>query len=74
MAAKTTDSVETQYIYIVQALLEPSKCKIGRTNDLEKRLKDYNSITGKPKENLRVLTYLYLSATLFALMRFVGFF
>jgi hypothetical protein len=28
-----------QYIYIVQASLEPSKCKIGKTNDLERRLK-----------------------------------
>jgi hypothetical protein len=26
-----------QYIYIIQALLEPSKCKIGKTNDLERR-------------------------------------
>ncbi|MCL2304545.1 MAG: GIY-YIG nuclease family protein [Planctomycetaceae bacterium] len=47
-----------QYIYIVQALLEPSKCKIGRTNDLETRLKGYNSITGKSKEN----PYQYLFA------------
>ena len=41
-----------QYIYIVQALLEPSKCKIGRTNDLERRLKEYNTMTGKSKENI----------------------
>ena len=47
---------EKQYIYIVQALLEPSKCKIGKTNDLERRLKEYNSMTGKSKEN----TYQYL--------------
>jgi hypothetical protein len=47
-----------QYIYIVQALLEPSKCKIGKTNDLERRLKEYNSITGKSKENI----YRYLFA------------
>ncbi|MDR2536164.1 MAG: GIY-YIG nuclease family protein, partial [Treponema sp.] len=40
-----------QYIYIVQALLEPSKCKIGKTNDLERRLKEYNTMTGKSKEN-----------------------
>jgi predicted GIY-YIG superfamily endonuclease len=45
-----------QYIYIVQASLEPSKCKIGKTNDLERRLKEYNSMTGKSKEN----TYQYL--------------
>ena len=41
-----------QYIYIVQASLEPSKCKIGKTNDLERRLKEYNNITGKSKENI----------------------
>ncbi|MDR0485914.1 MAG: GIY-YIG nuclease family protein, partial [Elusimicrobiota bacterium] len=42
---------EKQYIYIVQALLEFSKCKIGKTNNLERRLKDYNNTTGKSKEN-----------------------
>jgi len=45
-----------QYIYIVQASLERTKCKIGKTNDLERRLKEYNSITGKSKDN----TYMYL--------------
>ena len=40
-----------QYIYIVQARLEPSKCKIGKTNDLDRRLKEYNNMTGKSKEN-----------------------
>jgi predicted GIY-YIG superfamily endonuclease len=49
---------EKQYIYIVQALLEPSKCKIGKTNDLERRLKEYNNMTGKSKENI----YQYLFA------------
>ena len=41
-----------QYIYIVQATLEPAKCKIGVTNDLERRLKEYNNITGKSKDNI----------------------
>ena len=41
-----------QYIYIVQALLEPSKCKIGKTYDLERRLKEYNNMTGKSQENI----------------------
>jgi predicted GIY-YIG superfamily endonuclease len=41
-----------EYIYIVQASLEPSKCKIGITNDLERRLKEYNSTTGKSKDNI----------------------
>ena len=49
---------EHQYIYIVQAALEPSKCKIGKTNDLERRLKEYNNMTGKSKENI----YQYLFA------------
>ncbi|MDR0926144.1 MAG: GIY-YIG nuclease family protein [Ignavibacteria bacterium] len=42
---------EKQYIYIVQASLESSKCKIGKTNDLDRRLKEYNNITGVSKEN-----------------------
>jgi len=46
-----------QYIYIVQASLETSKCKIGKTNDLERRLKEYNNMTGKSKEN--VYRYLF---------------
>jgi hypothetical protein len=41
-----------QYIYVVQALLEPSKCKIGKTGNLERRLKDYNTMTGKSHENI----------------------
>jgi len=49
---------EKQYIYIVQASLEPSKCKIGKTNDLDRRLKEYNSMTGKSKDNI----YQYLFA------------
>jgi len=48
---------EKQYIYIVQASLEPAKCKIGKTNDLDRRLKEYNNMTGKSKEN--VYQYLY---------------
>ena len=47
---------EKQYIYIIQASLEPSKCKIGKTNDINRRLKEYNNMTGKSKEN----TYRYL--------------
>lgn len=40
-----------QYLYIVQSSLEPSKCKIGITNDLDRRLKEYNSTTGVSAEN-----------------------
>jgi len=47
-----------EYIYIVQASLEPSKCKIGKTSDLERRLKEYNNMTGKSKDNI----YKYLFA------------
>ena len=31
---------ENQYIYIVQASLELGKCKIGKTNDLDRQLKE----------------------------------
>ncbi|MCL1946430.1 MAG: GIY-YIG nuclease family protein, partial [Chitinivibrionia bacterium] len=36
-----------QYVYIVQSSKENTKCKIGVTDDLERRLKDYNNMTGK---------------------------
>ena len=45
-----------QYIYIVQASKEYSWCKIGKTKDLEERLKSYNNITGKSQDN----SYKYL--------------
>jgi predicted GIY-YIG superfamily endonuclease len=41
-----------QFIYIVQAAQEVSFCKIGKTNDLERRLKEYNNITGKSGANV----------------------
>ena len=47
-----------QYLYIAQGSLEPSKCKIGITNDLNRRLKEYNSATGISAEN----SYSYLFA------------
>jgi hypothetical protein len=50
-----------QYIYIVQASLEPSKCKIGKTNNLERRLGEYNNITGKSQENF--YNYLFTCET-----------
>ena len=50
--AKIKTDKAKQYIYIVQASLEPSKCKIGKTNDLDRRLKEYNNMTGKSKENI----------------------
>ena len=46
-----------QYIYIIQASKEPARCKIGITIDLERRLKDYNNMTGKSKDN--VFEYLF---------------
>jgi predicted GIY-YIG superfamily endonuclease len=51
MATTKTDKAK-QYIYIVQASLEPAKCKIGKTNNLERRLKEYNNMTGKSKDNI----------------------
>jgi len=44
--------MEKQYIYIVQAATEETRCKIGKTNDLKRRLKEYNSTTGKSKVNI----------------------
>jgi predicted GIY-YIG superfamily endonuclease len=46
-----------QYIYIVQGSQETTRCKIGKTNDLERRLKEYNNMTGKSKVN--VFQYLF---------------
>ena len=47
-----------QYVYIIQSSKEMTKCKIGKTNNLERRLKEYNNMTGKSKENV----YQYLMA------------
>ena len=49
---------EKQYIYIVQASNESTRCKIGKTKDLERRLKEYNTMTGKSKD----VIYQYLFA------------
>jgi len=46
-----TETREKQYIYIIQASKETTKCNIGKTNDLDRRLKEYNNITGKSKDN-----------------------
>jgi predicted GIY-YIG superfamily endonuclease len=46
------DEQNKQYIYIVQATLELSRCKIGITNNLERRLKEYNNMTGKSKDDI----------------------
>lgn len=47
-----------QFLYIVQSSLEPAKCKIGITDNLDRRLKEYNSTTGQSKDNI----YAYLFA------------
>jgi predicted GIY-YIG superfamily endonuclease len=47
-----------QYIYIIQASNESTRCKIGKTNDLGRRLKEYNNMTGKSKD----VIYQYLFA------------
>ena len=41
-----------QYIDIVQALLEPGKCEIGKTNNLDRHLNEYNQMTGISKDNI----------------------
>ena len=46
-----------EYIYIVQSSKELSFCKIGKTNDLERRLNEYNNMTGKSKDN--IYSYLF---------------
>jgi hypothetical protein len=47
-----TNSKEKQYIYIVQFSKEMTKCKIGKTCNLERLLKEYNNMTGKSKETV----------------------
>ena len=42
--------MKKEFLYIVQSSLEPAKCKIGITDNLERRLKEYNSITGLSKD------------------------
>jgi hypothetical protein len=39
------------FVYIVQAHMEQGKCKIGITDNLERRLREYNAMTGKSKDN-----------------------
>jgi predicted GIY-YIG superfamily endonuclease len=50
-------SQDKQYLYIVQASLETTRCKIGITKDLSQRLEQYNGMTGKSKDNR--YAYLY---------------
>jgi hypothetical protein len=56
MAATKTEKA-VQYIYIVQASLEPSKCKIGKTNDLDRRcdLRSTSVVEGDARISLRLL-------------------
>lgn len=49
---KVSISKPKEYIYIVQSSKEITKCKIGKTNNLDRRLKEYNNMTGKSKENI----------------------
>lgn len=44
--------IENEFIYIAQSPRENTRCKIGITNDLCKRLAQYNSTTGVGKEAL----------------------
>lgn len=44
--------MNNDFLYIVQSSLEPAKCKIGITDNLERRLKEYNSTTGQSKDNI----------------------
>lgn len=40
-----------QFVYIAQAFKEKGACKIGITDNLKRRLKEYNSTTGKSQSN-----------------------
>ena len=50
--AKASAGKAKQYLYIVQSSNERTKCKIGVTENLKRRLKDYNSMTGKSKDEV----------------------
>ena len=56
--AKNKTASEKQYVYIVQASNTVNVCKIGITDNLERRLKEYNNMTGKSK----TVVYRYLFA------------
>ena len=45
------DTDSKPYLYIAQSQQEYAKCKIGITDDLDRRLKEYNSTTGKSLDN-----------------------
>lgn len=49
---KSSKKKPKQYIYIVQSSTEKTKCKIGKTNNLQRRLKEYNGMTGKSKDTI----------------------
>ena len=48
--SKEESEIKNQYIYIVQASSEATKCKIDKTNDLDWRLKEYNNMTAPALE------------------------
>ena len=51
---------DKQYIYIVQSSSEKTKCKIGKTKDLEQRLKTYNTNkTGNSADAAVTFQYLF---------------
>jgi predicted GIY-YIG superfamily endonuclease len=47
-----------QYVYIVQSSKETNVCKIGITDNFQRRLKEYNNMTGKSKDT--VFKYLFV--------------
>jgi len=46
------NELETQFIYIIKETQLGNTCKIGVTNDIDRRLKEYNSYPGKSITNL----------------------
>lgn len=47
-----------EYVYIVQSSKETNVCKIGITDNFQRRLKEYNNMTGKSKDT--VFKYLFV--------------
>jgi len=43
------------FVYIVQSSTNVASCKIGITDNLQRRLKDYNNITGVSKDTFKYL-------------------
>jgi hypothetical protein len=57
LAKSKSETRAKHFVYIVQSSLEPAKCKIGITDNLERRLREYNAATGLSRDN--IYSYLF---------------